>query len=522
MVGMNYQKKVVIAGGGMGGAILGALLGNNGIKPIIFEKEASLDMASSGPWRTAGPAGGYWLDWCASYAMNIPVREIIGKAAGVEIIYSAGPKSSIDSISAWVKGGKFTSYKKLVPIYEKPDKEAFKWVFPYLTDQDIDEIGQIFRQVPEDEKRYGSRSAYYTSEKGEAINPISIGEWMDEKGASKNVRRFFATLPCFHGNLPEDGMGFSAVHEFHLWHGLATGEMKPGLFVPQHERYHGFAAESRPFYDALREYGGKLELNTPVKEIVIENGRVRGVLVERRKSSIKIEDGCIIDTSSSEEEFVQADIVVCNISPIQALNEEIIKRDKLPPAILEIVKTLEALDSRYNYAYIQANIGLRKPVVPLQYTGWNIFIDQEGNAPGPGFCPISNHMPRTAPWGKQSLNILTNLKRDKFGEKWPGGKTIDYILHELFLPLLRENFGEEFDRNVEMIYITSLPHTWPVTMLHPEAPNVPIISGVENLYFCGVFTDAQFYASVKVFDSALRCAELILGKELVDKREYYP
>jgi phytoene dehydrogenase-like protein len=107
---------------------------------------------------------------------------------------------------------------------------------------------------------------------------------------------------------------------------LLTGLIQ--FSYPYHPQYGGDAAWVNPLVDVILARGGEIRTCTPVKRVVIENGKVKGVIV--------VEDG--------EEKFVESDIVVVDVRPRIALKERLVTENELKawdPATLESIKDIE-------------------------------------------------------------------------------------------------------------------------------------------------------------------------------------
>ena len=235
-----------------------------------------------------------------------------------------------------------------------------------------------------------------------------------------------------------------------------------------------------------------------MKKIIIENQKVKCVVVEHE----------------GKEESIETDLVITDIPPPEALSSGVFDEKEMDPEWVGGIRSTEKAEKDlYSNGYVIATFCLKKPLTKSK--AWVIVLDEKGNMVG-GIDAQRN--PDTAPPGKQVLSMMRWLRFGEKGEKAKMDmKTAQEVVNEYLLPHLRLHY-EDFDDQVEYCLIHYHPYVWD-QVLYANQPHVyrtPIdVPGVEGLYYVGTWTKAGALLTLKCADSAIRCAEIILGRELL-------
>ncbi len=504
---MKKKEKCIVAGGGPAGLEIAALLSKlkPELEPVLFEKDPDV----GGRAKTYN-VNGYWFDHGQHYTImfgemakdwpRIYAQPLCAELSGANLVYKSVEPASVAYMSTAVPGEEINQ-NRLCPLTAEFDKELTKKIFPYLNDDLIKEVDGLYQDLM-GEMPALMLNAVESNFDYSKIPEMSVDAWLEKRGPSEPAARFMKTMMATNAAVPVDDVGNCNIY--------GMGSMFVGLNVdllryaypenPEPPRYGSWGAEVHGFRDAVINNGGRIYTGTPVKKIVIENKKVTGVIVEHQ----------------GKDEFIESDLVICDIPPSEALNHEIIEEKEMSKEWVEGIRNTEKMEKDYySTGYVMAAFGLKKPLTKGKY--WTIVLDEEGNMVG---SLETQRTPAAAPPGKQMLTMMRWMRLDDIKMNM---KTAQEVVNDFFLPYLRLHW-KDFDDAVEYCLIHFHPYVWDQVLIYnPEVYTTPIdVPDVDGLYYVGNWARAGFILTSRCADSALRCAEHVLGRKLVEGMKIAP
>lgn len=289
----------------------------------------------------------------------------------------------------------------------------------------------------------------------------------------------------------------------------ATGVYLPMMFSAMHTKPWGICiGGSRMIAEALakvfEEKGGKIFKETMVREIVIDNGRATGVILDdgrniKAKKAIvssthpiatftELIDENILDPKfvNKVKKFKEDDLML--FTPHYALNES--------PRWKAADKTPEIMDSFGVYFGLESSDDLQ-----TQFN--DIKMGDLPQRPGGLVTNTTRHDPTQAPPGKHTALIwqyITNRLKGGFN-RWDEVKEeladrIEAVWREYAPNMCKPNILKRFvytpldiERNVPSMYRGSMMHgstaPWQMGILRPFPSLRPYTTPIEGLYMCG-------------------------------------
>ncbi len=328
----------------------------------------------------------------------------------------------------------------------------------------------------------------------DALEKVSVTQWCKEQGLFENktvfgmIRAVSTLITTI--NDPDD---ISIGDIFRYMGTVINPRFKAGKAKwPSGFALGGIMGWSRKVADRFVELGGRLKLNTRAREIIIREGKVRGVRVE---------------DASGEVREVQVDKVVSNI-PIQDTFKVADKNDF--PA-----DWADRMESLYGYGSIAPYFGLNKLVMPERE--WKVGVKDTCVIPreeGFGYDVYmcwniqSQNDPSCAPAGKHLMTAYAPVTEKEAKDKDLMVKACRLIID--YLEKRYPGFGQSMDWVL-------FPTAWKLegvaksktqagTLKAPvEAP------GVEGLFFAGDTVKGYGVAMDCAVAAGLICASRITG-----------
>jgi len=494
-------KKIVIVGSGLAGLHVAAGVSKFGVKPIIFEQNRIFG------GRTASyNVGGFWFDQCShmSFKLGPPlppstVQTYIHDAVGTVHIPQVECKGT--SAMGFYYKGKYYPAEKVFPIGAGYDRNFTKKVFSYLTDEDLNKIEYICREAVADCNK--ALTADVLTEYGFAdfrkVPPGRVRNWLSKYTDKESIHKYWSEMvKMYTGIEVDENMEQGVYGTTFVTIMLLTGLIQ--FSYPYHPQYGGDAAWVNPLVDVILARGEEIRTCTPVKRVVIENGKVKGVIV--------VEDG--------EEKFVESDIVVVDVRPRIALKEGLVTENELKawdPATLESIKDIEK-EQWWEGAVVTWNVALSRKVTDEEAEV--SFMDNNGHIVG-----LYVTKPTSAPPGMQHIIFHSYLSKKKL---YPNGK-LDYSVAREAVDTLRrhaiESWGKIFEESILFSEVHTMNETYGIyAAWDPEAKLAPMKSPIEGLYWAGdesepagIGLPARSVGGIKIAEDIVKAKIYIPPKE---------
>ncbi|MDF0544879.1 FAD-dependent oxidoreductase [Sphingobium sp. H39-3-25] len=237
----------------------------------------------------------------------------------------------------------------------------------------------------------------------------------------------------------------------------------------------------KAFLKVVKDQGGEVLTRHRVKELIVEDGAAKGVVV--------------VTPEGAEKSYRTRHVV--NTALYTDLRQ--LLGSNLPTRIDEIVTDLY----RSNTIALDVHLGLSKKVLPHLSSQLMLMTD-EGNYDGV-IATFTNLDPSMAPEGKQAINIELFLSPDDFEAK----------TREEWFEHMAEGVFRRWPEVRECV-------EWTETFIVESAPvhhgihavkKLPLESGINGLFFAGDCTVGEGYFTERAAYSGSKVAELILRLE---------
>jgi phytoene dehydrogenase-like protein len=486
---MANKKTCVVVGAGSGGLACGAILAKQGLKTIVFEKE----LVVGGAAKTYDYRG-YSIEEAMHFWVHVegsvPQRDQIEKLTGLKWnISKLGMRGGTTMLLT--PQGELLPLQKVSPISADYDKATMLRVYKYLKEEDVAEVERVSNIMMED------LGVQLASVKIEVFDDLirklpytPIKGWLAEKTTNENVKIYIKDIAGATLLLPPESVETCSVYVVLILFLALLSNMFAYVHPTFGNRYGGYAAVMEPLAEVIKESGGEVYTSTPVKKIEIQNGAVKGVTVTR----------------NGKDEFVPADIVVCDVWPQWAYRSGIIDANSFPSPykedFLNKVKKIQEGARRYTVLTPVVNVGLKKKLTDND--SFVCMVDYNGHQVG-GLEILSNLSPNAAPPGHQLINSQSLLYQAPYDYS-----ILERHTHEVVIPHLR-NWLANFDENVEwaMSMWSTVRYAEINQQFFADAPIFDTQTPIKNFYFTGMFTG---YTGVEgAMYAGLLTAKQILG-----------
>ena len=267
---MKQEKyDVVVIGSGIGGTCSAALLARSGYRILLVEKLDRL----GGRFSTIEQQG-FKLP---TGAVNIATRGVIQ-----EIWEECGAEFDIretTSLSMWFEGKWYELPEKgqlrtLLSILDKAEEDRAKVVGHVMTRIATEKIISAFRKGPPSER---PREA------------ISFRDWLSQYTDNKKILQMFHTLTS----------AISAVNDFeypasHWFAYISKALGGQGGMTHYAVAPHGNIRVIESLANTIKARGGDVWIDCPARQILVDGGRAKGVIVKKDGDEIEISSRMVI------------------------------------------------------------------------------------------------------------------------------------------------------------------------------------------------------------------------------------
>jgi phytoene dehydrogenase-like protein len=397
---------VVIIGAGMGGMATSALLTHEGYKTLLVERLPLIggrcssivykgcNLSTGALWVLEGIIASVWTKVGAPYKLVYPKPQY--------------------------------HYKIRDEIYEMPEKGGLKTMLTYAGGEAVAE--KIMNAI----------------KRGLTWNPppnsVTLRDWLLQFTNNETVLGVFQPMVTMSVGINIDE--------------LPVGEYFQFIKEITNLRLYGYAPDGllammESLADVIKAKGSDIWTNSPAKQVLVDDGVVRGVVVEK--------DG-------RDEIEIPADIVISDIGPKATV--ALAGNGNFDPAYLKQMN--ETLRSGAQIAIWAIS---DRPLLPYPGT---LFITESRRTFS--YCPSTNVCPEFAPPGKHLLNIGGYFSPTT--PPYNPEKEIDLIMQD------SKEIVPGFDKDAEILHIGTFHGDWPLSRSW-AGYNFPQKTSVENLYNVG-------------------------------------
>ncbi|MGE3621425.1 MAG: phytoene desaturase family protein [Acidimicrobiia bacterium] len=445
---------VIVVGGGAAGSVAAAVLAKEGKRVLLLEKDAGL----------AGRAryfdvDGYKLQW-GPHLLEDPGS---GLTAILDWLgYRMDHGETNDGMAIWTG----EQWKSASEVYSS-GRDDLKKVIADIASIDLDSL--------------------------DALDQVSLRQWLEERTDHEGVIGLFEFMAVLEGQTgaPDD---HSASDNLFMRALHLREQRKPGYsYVP----VGGFDALFETVGSIAQDHGAEVRRNVTVASVSIEDGRVRGVLVESGERRMPNEFMPL--------ELIEADEVILTLPVFQVL--DLLPEGTVPEWYLDLIRRLTTEDARGSWIGFYAAL----PEPAFQYTEKELaawFTTPRTGYPGFGYLHSALD-PGTAPEGEHlfvcgiacdlaAVSDRTKLARlmadfeADMEDMYPALKASKWRVRHVIT-----NFG-----------LKARPGL--VGALRPHN----VVPGVEGLYCGGDTFRGRSVGIDRAARSGLTCAELVLGRRV--------
>jgi len=306
----NEGFDVIVIGAGVGGPTAGAILAKmEGMKVLVMEKasriggrDISFELGKEGPESFKSLISEAAHTWFVKSEPDLP--DLFQKGyldgfsfeSGIHVLmitdrgrtntcltYLGKPLELFPALSAgWWHGGN---------LYRFAGGSERGGNFPWMDERGRSETGRI-----------NSMMVRMSGEEAHSYDHISLKEWMDGRTDSDYAKEFHfvnATMNCTINNPAKISAGDNIL----MNRAVARSGKRFSYGGCSTLGPPGFIQIPRSFCEVIEENGGRVVTNARVKEVLIENKKVRGVLVEIEGGEEKIDCPVVINSGMVNEMF---------------------------------------------------------------------------------------------------------------------------------------------------------------------------------------------------------------------------
>jgi hypothetical protein len=306
----NDNFDVIVIGAGVGGPTAGAILAKKeGMKVLVLEKASRIggrdisfnfkNESSESYKRNIGESAYTWFfksepdlpelfsqGYLDGYAFEAGIHTLMVTEKGRTntcLTYLGKPLNLYPAVSAgWWHAGQ---------LYHFENGSERGGNFPWMDEKDRAECGKI-----------NSLMVRMSADEAHSYDHISIKEWMDDRTDNTNTKEFHyvnATMNC----TINDPANISAGDNILMNRAVARAGKRFSLGGCSTPGLPGFVQIPMSLCNVIEDNAGKVLTGAMVREVIIEDGKVKGVLVDVEGSLEKIECPIVINSGMVNEMF---------------------------------------------------------------------------------------------------------------------------------------------------------------------------------------------------------------------------
>lgn len=494
----NQSFDVIVIGAGVGGPTAGAILAKKeGAKVLVLEKASRIggrDISFDG--RTEDPGNYKRLITDAAHTWYVKsepdLNELFHEGylegytfeAGIHVLpisengrtntclsYLGKPLEIYPAVSSgWWHSGE---------LYRFEGGSERGGNFPWMSDADKAETGKI-----------NGLMVTMSAEEAHSYDHVSLQEWMDsrtESEVTKELHYVIATMNCTL-NYP---WTISAGDNILMNRAVARGGKRFSYGGCSTVGPPGFVQVPTQLCQVIQENGGKALTGAKVEEVLIENHRVIGVLVDIHGEQERIECPIVISSGIVQEMF------------------HYIPASHFPDSFVEQVKAFWRAGAGLIY------FGLNQEVVKEHLTFVPTVCGKADGFEGDvrmGFWASSSMDPTRAPAGKQLLDVYVPLADREAHNR----RLVDlaYVKMKSFFEDRYPGFREAFEWSLYTVTDSLIPVAQAPNQVGSARPRAksPFVQG---LFFASDTTECSMAANDAAVHAGIIAASRVSGKDYV-------
>ena len=306
---------VTVIGSGAGGIFSAALLAHRGYKVLLLEKMEQL-------------GGRFSTEEYQGYKLPTGAILLHTKGSTEDIFNEIGLKFDVrdaSGVSLWIDGA----------WHELPDKGQIKFLLSILNIAGAEQakiLSHFAQKVASDK----ISTAFKWIKKGKSVEePLSFRDWLKQATDNEKVLQIFHSLTSAYSTVND--YEYPVSHWFAYISKGGQGGMSNFGVSPK-----GNIALVKSLAEVVTTHGGDVWTGCPAKKILINDGRVNGV---------------VVDTAGSEVE-IECNVVISDAGPVKTV--ELSGREHFTP------EYLEKIDSLIAPPIVEAMVTSDKPLVDFK------------------------------------------------------------------------------------------------------------------------------------------------------------